>query len=482
MLAGNAPELAEFYPIVGGDRPPEQIWPAATATIDDRFQWLRGRVALTVQTNEPGPAAVIFAALLWLVDGYGMPIRLLEIGSSAGLNLLVDRYSYVVDGVELGDPTSPLRFVEPWTPGLPVDLEAAAAGCGSPSVPAAISTPRPRTRGGPPAAAVAASGPTSFTGSNGRGRRSGSRHSGRRRSVQAEASAWVACREAPQDADGTLTVVWHLRSFASTSRPEQWELSGQRVRWSAGADRAWPWCSSEPSSVRTGTVRVVRGLTPIPGNAGSPWCGDHGPPLLWQERGPRLAAGAHYDWDWIVVGSGFGGSVAALRLAEKGYSVCVNECGRRFADDEFARSTWELRRFLYMPRPGCRAVLWFTPFKDVAILSGAGVGGGSLGYANTLYRAPSRFFEDPQWAGLADWEAELGPHYDTAERMLGMAPVEFDDPSDDLLQDLVVDPGVESTHKKVNVGVYFGERGATKPDPFFGGRVCWWPRRPAAAA
>ena len=181
-----------------------------------------------------------------------------------------------------------------------------------------------------------------------------------------------------------------------------------------------------------------------------------------------MAAGA-YDWDWIVVGSGFGGSVAALRLAEKGYSVCVTECGRRFADDEFARSTWELRRFLYMPKLGCRGILRFTPFKDVAILSGAGVGGGSLVYANTLYRAPSRFFADPQWAGLADWESELQPHYDTAEKMLGMAPVEFDDPGDDLLKEVAVDLGVQDTHAKVNVGVYFGERGVTEPDPFFGG-------------
>ncbi len=181
-----------------------------------------------------------------------------------------------------------------------------------------------------------------------------------------------------------------------------------------------------------------------------------------------MAAGS-YDWDWIVVGSGFGGSVAALRLAEKGYSVCVTECGRRFADDEFARSTWELRKFLYMPKLGCRGIFRFTPFKDVAILSGAGVGGGSLVYANTLYRAPSRFFNDPQWAGLADWEAELQPHYDTAERMLGMAPVEFDDPGDDLLKAVAVDLGVENTHAKVNVGVYFGERGVTAPDPFFGG-------------
>ena len=96
-----------------------------------------------------------------------------------------------------------------------------------------------------------------------------------------------------------------------------------------------------------------------------------------------------YNWDWIVVGSGFGGSVAALRLAEKGYTVCVNETGRRFADDEYARSTWDLRNFLYMPKLGCKGIMRFTLFKDIGILSGAGVGGGSLVYANTLYRAPT---------------------------------------------------------------------------------------------
>jgi cholesterol oxidase len=176
-----------------------------------------------------------------------------------------------------------------------------------------------------------------------------------------------------------------------------------------------------------------------------------------------------FNWDWIVVGSGFGGSVAALRLAEKGYTVCVYESGRRFADDEYARTTWDLRNFLYMPRLGCRGIMRFTPFKDVTILSGAGVGGGSLVYANTLYRAPKRFFEDRQWAGLAEWESELAAHYDTAERMLGMAPVTYDDPGDDLLRELACDIGVEETHAKVNVGVYFGEQGVTAPDPYFGG-------------
>jgi cholesterol oxidase len=176
-----------------------------------------------------------------------------------------------------------------------------------------------------------------------------------------------------------------------------------------------------------------------------------------------------HDYDWIVIGSGFGGSVSALRLSEKGYRVAVLECGRRFEDQDFAETTWNLRRYIWMPRFGGRGILRLTVFKDIAILSGCGVGGGSLGYANTLYRAPSRFFRDPQWAGLADWESELAPHYETAERMLGVTRVPRDDPGDLLLQELGRDLGVEDTYSKTNVGVFFGEPGETVEDPFFSG-------------
>ena len=116
-----------------------------------------------------------------------------------------------------------------------------------------------------------------------------------------------------------------------------------------------------------------------------------------------------YDYDWLVIGSGFGGSVSALRLAEKGHRVAVLESGRRFRDQDFARSAWNLRRYLWMPRLGLRGVFRMTLFKDVFIVSGAGVGGGSLGYANTLYRARPDFFSDPQWEGLAAWEDEFAP-------------------------------------------------------------------------
>jgi cholesterol oxidase len=176
-----------------------------------------------------------------------------------------------------------------------------------------------------------------------------------------------------------------------------------------------------------------------------------------------------HDYDWLVVGSGFGGSVAALRLREKGHRVAVMECGRRFADDELPRSTWDLRRYFYAPRLGMRGIFRLSTFRDVSVVSGAGVGGGSLGYANTLYRAPGRFYRDGQWAELADWEQALAPHFDEAERMLGVTEVEADDPADQLLREYGREIGADETYAKTRVGVYFGEPGVTVPDPFFGG-------------
>ncbi len=143
---------------------------------------------------------------------------------------------------------------------------------------------------------------------------------------------------------------------------------------------------------------------------------------------------AELDYDWLVIGSGFGGSVSALRLAEKGYKVGVLEAGRRFEDDDFAKSTWNFRRYLYAPAIGMRGILRFYIFKDVVILAGAGVGGGSLVYANTLYVPPSAFFEGPLWRDLNDWEAVLAPHYATAKRMLGAAPIAFETDADRLMR------------------------------------------------
>ena len=178
---------------------------------------------------------------------------------------------------------------------------------------------------------------------------------------------------------------------------------------------------------------------------------------------------SQFDYDWVIVGSGFGGSVSALRLAEKGYSVAVLECGRRFGDDDFPKSTWDLRRYFWAPRIGMRGIFRLTQFKDVAVVSGCGVGGGSLGYANTLYVPGADFFGDPQWGDLGDWEAELAPHYAEAQRMLGVTVHTDDDPADQLLRELGEHLGVGDTYRKTPVGVYLDNPGQTVPDPYFGG-------------
>ena len=176
-----------------------------------------------------------------------------------------------------------------------------------------------------------------------------------------------------------------------------------------------------------------------------------------------------HDYDWLVIGSGFGGSVSALRLAEKGYSVGMLEAGRRFRDEDYAESTWDLRRFLWAPALGLRGIFRLTPFKDVFIASGAAVGGGSVVYANTLYRAAPEFFTNPQWAGMNDWAAALAQHYDTAERMLGVQVVPRESDGQKLLQDVGRHFGVADTFRRTPVGVFFGKAGATVPDPYFGG-------------
>jgi cholesterol oxidase len=182
-----------------------------------------------------------------------------------------------------------------------------------------------------------------------------------------------------------------------------------------------------------------------------------------------LAQMGDHDFDWIVVGSGFGGSVAAHRLTEKGYRVAVMESGKRFDDHDFPKSTWDVRRYFFAPRLGMRGIFRLSLFKDVTIISGAGVGGGSLGYANTLYRPRPRFYSDPQWADLDDWETELAPHLDEAERMLGVATVTTDDPADDVLREFGEHIGAAATYAKTRVGVFFGEGGKTVADPYFGG-------------
>lgn len=182
-----------------------------------------------------------------------------------------------------------------------------------------------------------------------------------------------------------------------------------------------------------------------------------------------LGSSAVANYDVIVVGSGFGGSVAALRLTEKGYRVAVLEAGRRFADQEFAETSWDLRRYLWAPRLGCFGIQRVHLLRDVMILAGAGVGGGSLVYANTLYRPLEPFYTDRQWAHITDWEAELAPHYDQASRMLGVATNPTITPSDEVMRKVAADLGVADTFRPTPVGVYFGKPGETVDDPYFGG-------------
>lgn len=176
------------------------------------------------------------------------------------------------------------------------------------------------------------------------------------------------------------------------------------------------------------------------------------------------------DFDVVVIGSGFGGSVAALRLTEKGYKVAVLEAGRRFSDKDFPKTSWRLSRFLYMPRLGLRGIQRIHVLPDVLVLAGAGVGGGSLVYANTLYKPPASYFEDKQWKHITDWNAELTPWYDQASRMLGVAENPYFSPSDKAMKQVADQMGVGHTFKLAPLGVYFGDgAGVKSKDPFFGG-------------
>lgn len=179
------------------------------------------------------------------------------------------------------------------------------------------------------------------------------------------------------------------------------------------------------------------------------------------------------DYDVLVVGSGFGGSVTALRLSEKGYRVGVLEAGDRYDENNLPKTSWEKSKFLFAPRLGWYGIQRITLLHDVLVLSGAGVGGGSLVYANTLYEPKAPFYDDPQWRDIADWRAELAPYYDQASRMLGVTVNPTMTPSDLAMRKVADEMGVGHTFQLTPVGVFFGESG-TKPgqeveDPFFGG-------------
>jgi cholesterol oxidase len=179
------------------------------------------------------------------------------------------------------------------------------------------------------------------------------------------------------------------------------------------------------------------------------------------------------DVDVVVVGSGFGGSVAALRLVEKGYRVTVIEAGRRWADHELPRTSWDIRKFVWAPVLGLHGIQRIVKVGKVMVLAGAGVGGGSLNYANTLYKPPPAFFKDRHWADITDWEAELSPWYDQASRMLGVTQNPTVTRADEIMREVATEMGVRSTFRLTPVGVFFGAEGAqsgcTVDDPYFGG-------------
>jgi cholesterol oxidase len=178
-----------------------------------------------------------------------------------------------------------------------------------------------------------------------------------------------------------------------------------------------------------------------------------------------------YDYDVIVVGSGFGGSVTALRLTEKGYRVGVLEAGRRWDADTYPKTNWNVRKSIWAPRLGLTGPQRISALGKCLVFSGAGVGGGSLIYGNTLYEPLPDFYDDRAWAHITDWRDELGPYYDQAKRMLGVVENPRIGPKDELLLQVARDRGVADTFHKTQVGVFFneGNEGAEVDDPYFGG-------------
>jgi len=174
-------------------------------------------------------------------------------------------------------------------------------------------------------------------------------------------------------------------------------------------------------------------------------------------------------FDFVVIGSGFGGSVSAMRLSEKGYRVLVLERGKWFKDEDFPETNWNLPKYLWMPHLRCFGIQGLNFFKDMWVLNGSGVGGGSLVYAGTLIRPGKEFFEADDWQASADWETALAPHFETAERMLGVTDNPKLWPADHFLYDIAEEMGQAHTFEPTPVSIFFGEPGLTVADPYFDG-------------
>jgi hypothetical protein len=276
VLAGHAPALAAFYPSAGGNRAADGVWPVAKAVMDEQFDHVRARLHRTVQTNEPGRSAVLFAGLLWLTDRHRRPIRLLEVGASAGLNLLVDRYSYAVDGRELGDPDSPLRFVDPWMPPPPIDLPGAASALRIVARAGCDLSPLDPTRAEDQLTLLSYIWPDELHRID---RMRAALSVAERNPVAVaarRASEWLP--EVLADGRGDeLTVVWHsvMRQYVE---PDEWAAIERALSRHPGAVRL----SMEPSRDRPAPMQLT-----VHDPVGTPAialaaCDDHGLPIRWE--------------------------------------------------------------------------------------------------------------------------------------------------------------------------------------------------------
>jgi len=178
-------------------------------------------------------------------------------------------------------------------------------------------------------------------------------------------------------------------------------------------------------------------------------------------------------YDYVIIGSGFGGSVCAMRLTEKGYSVLVLERGKRFEDKDFPKTNWNIWKFLWLPALRCFGIFQMTFLNGQLALQGNGVGGGSLTYGNVLMVPDDRLFNAPAWKHLADWKSILQPHYETARYMLGVTPNPKLTHADEKMKEIAGELGNGHTFKPTEVGVFFGnpeQEGQTVSDPYFDGK------------